>query len=115
VTFALVMRFPYGPMHSGSPGRGVRLYVAFWLQLGSIVGGRLAVACLAHADALVRRLPKRPTDRATLIGSIMSFGIAGLFPRAESKCSRLAFGWIWICVFVASYLLRHQAYSAYFR
>src|SRR5258708_7926580 len=90
----------------------VALYAAFWLQLESASSAAVTVGILAlqtrgHAyqKAVYRVL-------ATIVGGVVSFVIAALFPQSPSLFMIGFAGWLGLCVYVGGLLGGHRAYGA---
>jgi uncharacterized membrane protein YccC len=90
----------------------VGLYAAFWLQLEGASAAATTVGVLAiqtrgqaYQKAIYRIL-------ATIIGVIVSFVIAGLFPQSRELFMMGFAGWLGLCVYVGGLLDGNRAYGA---
>jgi uncharacterized membrane protein YccC len=90
----------------------VGLYAAFWLQLEGASAAATTVGVLAmqtrgqaYQKAIYRIL-------ATIIGVIVSFVIAGLFPQSRELFMIGFAGWLGLCVYVGGLLDGNRAYGA---
>jgi uncharacterized membrane protein YccC len=90
----------------------VGLYAAFWLQLDNASSAAATVGVLAmqtrgqaYQKAIYRIL-------GTIIGVIVSFVIAGLFPQTRELFMIVFAAWLGLCVYLGGLLDGNRAYGA---